>query len=324
MTRQNTDRSSDKANTLDLFLTSNPNIYSKPIVDSPLGHSDHCLITLQHDILVSHHDKSFSTQKVFYFSKADWDSLGLGISNDPSYFASFITNGMLLGMDLFIPSSFKKNSPKWFNSQCAKAVKTKNHRFKQWKFLQTPQSRALFVQARNICSKTINGAKTSFVNRINHKIACCQTGSRSFWSLAKVVSQNFCYSSFPPLKNNSGSTSCTPSSKPNLFASIFASNSNLDDEEPQPPLYTTSTLTMPPVKFSTRKVRKTLLQLNTSNSKDLCSRTRTCSQQTLSAFLLCWYISFFLETCPRFPYPQKRGQVRPFELSPNCNHFTYL
>ena len=97
-------------------------------------------------------------------------------------------------------SSNKKHSPKWFNSQCAKAVKNKNHRFKQWKLHQTPHFRALFVQARNLCSKTMNKAKTSFANRINNKIASCQTGSRSFWSLAKVASQSFCYSSFPPLK----------------------------------------------------------------------------------------------------------------------------
>ena len=172
-------------------------------------------------------------------------------------------------MDLFIPSSYKpgrKSSPKWFNSQCAKAVKYKNHRFKQWKLHQTLHSRALFVQARNLCSKTIKHSKTSFVNHINNKIASCQTGSRSFWSLAKVVSRNFCHSSFPPLKNNSSSSSCTPSSKANLFASTFASNSNLDDQESQPPLYPTSTLTMSPIKFSTRKVRKAFLQLNTSKS----------------------------------------------------------
>ena len=129
---------------------------------------------------------------------------------------------------------------------------------------QTLHSRALFVQARNLCSKTINHAKTSFVNHINNKIAWCQTGSRSFWSLAKVVSQNFCHSSFPPLKNNFGSSSSTPSSKANLFAPTFTSN--LYDQESQPPLYPTSTLTMPPIKFSTRKVRKALLQLNTSKS----------------------------------------------------------
>ena len=108
--------------------------------------------------------------------------------------------------------------------------------------------------------------KPPFVNRINNRIASCETGSRSFWSLAKVVSQNFCHSSFPPLKSNSGSSSCTPSSKPNLFASAFASNSNLDDQESQPPLYPTSTLTMFPIKFSTHKVRKTLHQLNKSKS----------------------------------------------------------
>ena len=205
------DHSGDKANTLNLFLTSNPDIYCNPILDSPLGNSDHCLIMLLHNF-VSHQDRSSSSQKVFHYSKADWDSLRnffaaypwySGYSNDPSSFATFITNTIQLGMDPFIPSSYKpgkNSSPKWFNSQCAKAVNHKNHRFKQWKLHQTPHSRAVFVQARNLCTKTINHAKTSFVNRINNKSALCQTASRSFWSLAKVVSQNFCHSSFPPLK----------------------------------------------------------------------------------------------------------------------------
>ena len=180
------DRSVDKANTLDLFLTSNPDIYCSPILDSPLGNSDHCLIMLQHNC-VSHQDRSSSSQEAFHFSKADWDSLRnlfaaypwySGYSNDPSSFATFITNKIQLGMDFFIPSSYKPgktSSPKRFNSQWAKDVKHRNHRFKQWKLHQAQHSRALFVQARNLCSKTINHAKTSFVNRINNKIASCQT-----------------------------------------------------------------------------------------------------------------------------------------------------
>ena len=146
------------------------------------------------------------------------------------------------------------------------AVKAKNYCIKAWKHHLTPQSRASFVQAHNLCSKTINNAKTSFVKRISNKIASCQTGSCSFWSLAKDVSQHFCNSSFPSLKNNSGSSSCTPSSKANLFASTFASNSNVDDQESQPPFYPTSTITMPTIKFSTCKVWKVFLQLNTSKS----------------------------------------------------------
>ena len=69
------EHSGDKANTLSLFLASNPDIYSNPILDSPLGNSDHCLITVQHNF-VSHQDRSSSFQKVFHYSKADWDSLG--------------------------------------------------------------------------------------------------------------------------------------------------------------------------------------------------------------------------------------------------------
>ena len=66
------------------------------------------------------------TPRTFY-SSYPWSS---GYSNDPSSFASFITDAILLGMDLYILSSYKhgkKNSPKWFNSQCTKAVNSKNH-----------------------------------------------------------------------------------------------------------------------------------------------------------------------------------------------------
>ena len=140
-------------------------------------------------------------------------------------------------MDLLIPSSYKpgkKDSPKWFNSQCTKVVNNKVRYFKEWKRLQTQHSRTSFIQSHNTCSKTIKNAKSSFLQRINNKIASCQASSRSFWSMTKVVSQNFCQSSFPPLKNNSDSSSTTPSSKANLFASVFASNSNLDDQGVQP------------------------------------------------------------------------------------------
>ena len=174
------DRAGEKANTLDLVLTSNASIYSPPTVSSPLGNSDHCLITLRHDFL-PHLDRPFAPQRVFHYSKADWDSLrtfyssypwSSDFSNDPSSFASFITDAILLGMDLFIPSSYKsgkKNSPKWFNSQCTMAVNNKNHYFKEWKRLQTQHSRTSFIKSRNTCSKTIKNAKSSFVQHISKK-----------------------------------------------------------------------------------------------------------------------------------------------------------
>ena len=105
------DRAGDKAHTLDLFLTPNPSIYSPPTVSSPLGNSDYCLITLRHDFLPLL-DRPVAPQRVFHYNKAGWDSLrtfyssypwSSGFSNDPSSLASFITDAILLGMDISFP-----------------------------------------------------------------------------------------------------------------------------------------------------------------------------------------------------------------------------
>ena len=172
-------------------------------------------------------------------------------------------------------------------------MNNKNHYFKEWKRLQTQHSRASFIHSRNICTKTIKNSKSSFVKRINNKIASCQAGSRSFWSMAKVVSQNFCQSSFPPLKNNYGSSSTTPSSKTNLFASVFASNSNLDDQGVQPHHFPPSNFTVSPINFSTQKSLKPFPSSSPQSSKALmvfqCSKPVNPSlpliPQTISAFL---------------------------------------
>ena len=85
---------------------------------------------------------------------------------------------------------------------------------------------------------------------------------------AVFVSQNFFHSSSPPLKINSSSPSCAPSSKANLFASTFASNFNLDYQESQSPIYATSTITMSPIKFSTCKCGKSFFSSTPPNLTD--------------------------------------------------------
>ena len=109
---------------------------------SPLGNSDHSPITLQ-QTFNSHQDRS--SQKVFDYSKSDRDSLRnvfaaypwySGFSNDHSSFANFVSSGIELCMNPFVPPSCfpgKTSSPKWLTSQCAKAVRNKDHRFKEWK-----------------------------------------------------------------------------------------------------------------------------------------------------------------------------------------------
>ena len=97
-------------------------------------------------------------------------------------------------MDFFIPSSYKpgkKNSPKWFNSQCAiklcgiKAIATNNG------------------SSFKLHNLELYPFQPDWISLL--------------WYIAKIASQTFCYSSFPHLKNKSGSSSCTPPSKANLL-----------------------------------------------------------------------------------------------------------
>ena len=313
------DNSVDKANTLDLFLTSNQDIYSKPYSRFSLGTSDNCLITLHHNF-VSHQDRSSSSQKVFHYSKADWDSLQhfftaypwyCGLSNDPSLFATFITNTIQLLMDPFIPSYHKpgkKSSPSGSIHNVQMLSNIKNC-FKQWKLHQTPHSKALSVQARNLCSKTINHAKSSFVKRINNKIASCQTGSCSFWSLAKIVSQNFCHSSFPPLKTTLAHLRALHPLKLTFSHQTLLRNLILMTTAP---LYPTSTIKMPPIKFSTHKVWKVLLQLNTSKSSgpDVITAIvlKSCAPKLAPVLNKLFQLSYNLGI---FPSPWKLAHVLP-------------
>ena len=88
-------------------------------------------------------------------------------------------------------------------------------------------------------------------------------------TIAKVVSQSFCQSSFPPLKNNSDSSSTTPSSKANLFALVFASNSNLNDQGLQPHHFPLQNSLCHPLSSPHEKSAKPFSSLTPPNPKAL-------------------------------------------------------
>ena len=242
-------------------------------------------------------------------------------------------------MDLFIPSSYKpckKNSPACFNSQCTKAVNNKTHYIKESKLLQTQHSRTYFIHSHNTCSKNHHSCKSSFVQRINNKIASCQAGSRSFWSMAKVVFQNFCQSSFPPLKTTLILLlPQDPSSKANLFASVFAPNSNMNDQGLQPNQFPPSKVRVSPIKFSTRKVHQTLLQHDTSKSKGPdgipAIVLKTCAPELAPILNKLFQLSYTLGTFPTswklahvFPIPKTVTNLIHSSIVPLQSLHSYL
>ena len=73
---------------------------------------------------------------------------------------------------------------------------------------------------------------------------------RDFWHLAKNISNNFTFSSFPRMSHPDGSTAVSSISKAELFAQTFAHNSTLDDSGLIPPSPPPSDYIMPFIKIT--------------------------------------------------------------------------
>ena len=272
------DRASDSANTLDLFLTTDPNIYKPAVVSAPIGSSDHSMITLTH-LFNSFDHAPQQKRRLWNYSNADWYGLRgfyssfpwdeIAFSADPSATAMAISEIILLGMEVFIPFSVKagsSSSPSWFNRQCATAIRHKNNFFQAWLSSPSEATRQAYVNSRTSCCDLVNETKNAFILRMANKLTSCPTGGRSFWSLAKSVSKNFCTSQFPPLKNPDGSLASDASSKANIFAKMFSSNSTVADSTQSPPSFPRFSETITTIPFTTRLVRQTMLILDTKKA----------------------------------------------------------
>src|ERR1700755_1621115 len=84
--------------------------------------------------------------------------------------------------------------------------------------------------------------------------------------LQKNVNSNFDSSSFPPLISSDATTAVLPSSKAELFAQTFASNSTLDDSGAIPPPSTPSNSFMTKIIISSKVVISALSELNTKKA----------------------------------------------------------
>lgn len=267
------DRIGDTPQTLDLFLTTHPTPYTISSF-APLGSSDHCIITCSAPLLSTQPPQH--SRRVFWrYSSADWEGLRqfFGaypwescISDNPSMFAEKLTDIIRDGMAQFVPhfsKPGKRTSPEWFNHACNRAVRKKNTLFKKWRTLPSTTSRADYVAARNSCTTIIDRAKEMFVRRKANQLSNAPAGSRSFWSLAKAVSRNFCSSSFPPILDADGSLKTLPAEKAEIFAHHFAS---ISSDPPSIPVHSypqpVSTFNLPLI--TTRSVRRALSDLDTS------------------------------------------------------------
>jgi hypothetical protein len=270
------DRYGDAANTLDLFLTTHPNNY-KVNISSPLGSSDHCVITAQSEIVDDRTRTKPQPRTIWQFKNADWDGLRSfysgaqwPFSDDPSASATGVDDIILEGMNLFIPHKvlLKRPDNPWFDLSCQAACNLKEQKYRSHKSNPTAASLTAYKAARTKAKCTVNRAKKRFFKEKTKSLAEDPNDSKSFWSIVKGLGTNFCSTSIPPLTRSDGTIAFSAQDKANCLGSMFASNSTLEATDLLPPgnPRAVNVTPMGPVRFHTRHVRNVLDHLDSSKA----------------------------------------------------------
>jgi exonuclease III len=339
------DRIGDKPNILDLFMTSNPSPYSVKLFP-PLGSSDHLLISVSSPIsssLPQERPPPSARRRLWHYNAANWSDLRSYFFdfpwNDycfrvggPSDCAERITEVILSGMEAFIPYTFPSTKPTkpWFNSACSRAIRHRDAAFRNYRRLQTPESHTIYISSRNRAKSILRDTKNSFLRKKCNELSG-SSSSRSFWHFSKNVNSNFASSSFPPLISPDGSTAALPSTKAELFAQTFASNSTLNDSGAIPPTPPPSDSFMPNIIISSKDVISALSELNTKKAygpdgippvvlKTCASELAPCLGKlfrlclSTSTFPSCWKRAL-IQPVPKKGDPSQPSNYRPIALT---------
>ena len=263
-------------NLLDLYLTTCPDVCSS-YVSSPLGRSDHCMVTVAIDVQCKQSSDVPFHRTVYRYSKADWDGFRSYIADAPldyifkfraSKVASLITDWVTTGMDTFIPHKKyqqKPNSQPWFTPECAAAIAHRNHFFHLYHQNRCAVTQAAFHNARNQCQMVLRDAKSSYAKSIQDRIDQERLGSREFWRITNKI-LNRGKSPIPTIINGPEVISSS-SDKAKLFGSIFASNSTLDDSNhPLPGFPSCTDSLVSDIKISVKEVSRLIHDLESTKA----------------------------------------------------------
>ncbi|KAL7643877.1 UNVERIFIED_CONTAM: hypothetical protein RMT77_005883 [Armadillidium vulgare] len=235
-------------------------------------------------------------------------------------------------MEGYIPYSFPSTKPNkpWFNSACSRAIRRRDAIFRDYRRLQTPETHSTYISSRNRAKSILRDTKNSFLGRKCNNLSG-SSSSRPFWHFAKNVNSNFASSSFPPLVSSDGTTAILPSTKAELFAHTFASNSTLDDSGAIPPPSTPSNSFMPNIVISSKDVISALSELNTKKAYGpdgiLPAVIKTCASElapclgklfrlclSTSTFPSCWKRAL-IQPVPKKGDPSQPSNYRPISLT---------
>ena len=127
-------------------------------------------------------------RKLWFYAKANWRALNecfdkfnwklCFLDKNIDSAAEMVSNIILLGMRLYIPSKNKSIKPKnrsWFEKMCADAVRSKEEAFIAWKSIPTSVHELLRKEARNRCNAILKQQQFLHEQKLRRKAEAART-----------------------------------------------------------------------------------------------------------------------------------------------------
>ena len=322
------------ATTIDLMLTTSPELVKNCQTIPPIGTSDHNGI-ISVVSLLTHTVAPQPSRKIWRYSHANFSLANELLSNinpshilvdgDPSTSWNNWCNAFLDVMHKSIPNASlpsRRNLP-WLSKRIIQLMRKRNTLFRRSKVC--PSLIPKYKKVRNAITNALRASKNNF-------FATLKPSRKDFWKA--INSLNGSVSSIPTLINSDGSPVSSPASKATLLNLRFSQNFNTST----PPLTTADILPIPPypcpenILCSEEKTYHLICSLNNNKAMGLDKISARMLKETVSSITpmitAIFNMSLSTGTCPDswkssliVPIPKSGdssnpGNYRPISLLP--------
>lgn len=215
-----------KGNTLDLVITSNPDIVQDIQCNNPLGKSDHFMLEVTCDFSTKINK---TTEHIFDWRRADTESLRSEFSSinwqaelehknaEESW--QLFTHTIDNLTEKFVPTKLRRNQnkPIWMTQNVMRVIRKKKRLFKHYSSTKEYRDYLEYKKAENQVKKTVRNAKKSFEKNLSKK----GRNDKKFYSYCS--SQTKSKPQIGPLNKNDGSKTNEDNEVCDLLNDFFSS-----------------------------------------------------------------------------------------------------
>ena len=256
-------RHGERPSNLDWVLSDNPDRISNICIDTPLGASDHSVITFTLDT-----DFEILEEKPRYlYFKGNYTEMRSELEEkvwleDTSWvdFENFMT-GLI---ERHIPKKkfLSKKTPPWMNRETRNQIKLKHKAWNRYHKTRTKENWDSYTIVRNETDRVIKSAKSNFENKLSNEI---KGNPKAFWSYVKNKAAT--KSGIGDLVDNDNNVVTNEDDKANVlnkyFGSVFTEEDLSSIPEPDNLSFDTP---LTKIEINEDNILKHLTKLNTSKS----------------------------------------------------------